>query len=162
MRRVAQVATLGFGALMAFQVARRLARLWVMPRGAARRGASDGGAAIGSAAAVVFYAGSYDRWCGRDGQPERRYWWGTRALVVLLGMAALMNFASDSRWENFLLAPVALVLAGLCIVVARASRPSATRGSDGRLTPRHVRPLSQLKRQTSVARDVYTRPRRTT
>lgn len=143
MRRVAQVATLGFGGLMAFQVALAAGA----PLGHAAWGGSQAhltaGQRIGSAAAVVFYVAAIIVVRGRaTGRAERRYWWGTWALVVLLGMAALMNFASDSRWENFLLAPVALVLAGLCIVVARASRPSAARGSDDRLTPRHVRPLS--------------------
>jgi hypothetical protein len=46
--------------------------------------------------------------------------WGTWALVVLLPLGAVMNFASSSRWERFLWGPVALLLAGLCLVVARS------------------------------------------
>ena len=33
---------------------------------------------------------------------------------------ALMNFASSSPWERFLWGPLALVLAGLCFVLARS------------------------------------------
>jgi hypothetical protein len=35
-------------------------------------------------------------------------------------MAALINLASASEWENYLMAPVALLLAALCVIVARA------------------------------------------
>jgi hypothetical protein len=37
---------------------------------------------------------------------------------------ALMNFASPSSWERFLWGPVALILTGLCLVVARSGPPS--------------------------------------
>ena len=37
-----------------------------------------------------------------------------------------MNLASASQWENYLMAPVALVLAALCVIVART--PTSHRG----------------------------------
>jgi hypothetical protein len=37
-----------------------------------------------------------------------------------------MNLASESRWENLLLAPVALMLAALCVSIART--PTGQRG----------------------------------
>jgi hypothetical protein len=46
--------------------------------------------------------------------------WGTWVLVVLLPIGAIMNFASSSRWERFLWGPVAVLLAGLCLVLARS------------------------------------------
>lgn len=46
--------------------------------------------------------------------------WGTWVLVGLLPLGALMNFASPSNWERFLWGPVALILALLCLVVARS------------------------------------------
>jgi hypothetical protein len=46
--------------------------------------------------------------------------WGTWVLVALLPVGALMNVASTSPWERFLWAPLALVLAILCLVVARS------------------------------------------
>lgn len=46
--------------------------------------------------------------------------WGTWFLVGVLPLGALMNFASPSSWERFLWGPIALILAGLCLVVARS------------------------------------------
>jgi hypothetical protein len=37
-----------------------------------------------------------------------------------------MNLASESQWENYLMAPAALVLAALCVIVART--PTGHRG----------------------------------
>ena len=60
-----------------------------------------------------------------------RYWastdrfgilhWGTWALVGVMALSALANFASSSRVERFQNGPVALLLALLCIVVASAN-----------------------------------------
>jgi len=44
--------------------------------------------------------------------------WGTWALVGGMTLSALGNFASSSPWERFLLGPIALLLALLCLVVA--------------------------------------------
>lgn len=44
---------------------------------------------------------------------------GAWVLVLMLTLGALANFLSQSAWERFLLGPVSLVLAGLCLVVAR-------------------------------------------
>jgi hypothetical protein len=52
---------------------------------------------------------------------------GTRGLVALLGVSALLNVASESAWENYLLALLALVLAGLCGVVAFKARSAEPR-----------------------------------
>ena len=46
---------------------------------------------------------------------------GTWLLAVAMGIGAVPNLASQSRWENLLLGPLALVLAALCTVVARAA-----------------------------------------
>ncbi len=45
---------------------------------------------------------------------------GIWAFIVILTLSALMNFASSSRWERFMLGPLAFVLASLCFVVARS------------------------------------------
>jgi hypothetical protein len=58
------------------------------------------------------------------GRPERLYRWGTWVLVSILGLASIANVASESQWESYVLAPVAIVLAALCFLVARnASMP---------------------------------------
>jgi hypothetical protein len=70
----------------------------------------------------------------------RRYRWGTWGLVALLGISALLNVASQSAWENYLLAPMAVVLAVLCGVVAY--KASAAHGHETRRTARDPRSLA--------------------
>jgi hypothetical protein len=48
---------------------------------------------------------------------------GTWTFGVVLLLSALLNFASQSAWERFLMAPVALVLALLTFTVAWAATP---------------------------------------
>ena len=45
--------------------------------------------------------------------------WGIWFLAVAMAIGALPNFASQSRWENLIFGPLALVLAILCVIVAR-------------------------------------------
>lgn len=49
----------------------------------------------------------------------RFFHWGTWVLVAALGLGTMMNLASSSEWERFMWAPVALLLAVLCLTVAR-------------------------------------------
>jgi hypothetical protein len=44
--------------------------------------------------------------------------WGTWALAGGMAFSAFGNFASSSPWERFLMGPMALLLALLCLVVA--------------------------------------------
>ena len=44
--------------------------------------------------------------------------WATWILLLLLPIGAVMNAASRSPWERFLWAPVALILALLCLALA--------------------------------------------
>jgi hypothetical protein len=141
MRRAAQAATIGFAALMVFQAALAAGA----PLGDAAWGGVHAhlttGERVGSAVSVLVYVAAILVVRGRAaGRPERRYRWGIWALVAVLGIAGVMNLASESRWENFLLAPVALVLAALCIVVARGASSAQRRAADGRpklFTPAH-------------------------
>jgi hypothetical protein len=57
--------------------------------------------------------------------PSAFYRWGTWILVGVLPLGALMNFASPSSWERFLWGAVALILAGLCLLVARSGAASS-------------------------------------
>jgi hypothetical protein len=43
---------------------------------------------------------------------------GNVGFVIILTVAALVNFLSQSPWERFLLAPTALLLAALSLIVA--------------------------------------------
>jgi peptidoglycan/LPS O-acetylase OafA/YrhL len=119
MRLISNVIMIGFAALAAFQVA--------LVAGAPLGHAAWGGAhahlttnqRIGSAAAVAIYVAAIFVVRGRAaGRAKRRYRWTTWALGPLLGLGAVANFASDSSWENYLLAPIAVVLAALCLVLA--------------------------------------------
>jgi len=98
--------------------------------------ASDDGERIGSAISVFIYLAAILVVRGRAaGREERRYRWGIWALVALFGISGIVNLASESRWENFLLAPVALVFSSLCLVVARDATSAQSRAADGRPTP---------------------------
>jgi hypothetical protein len=121
-RRAAQAATIGFAGLAFFHAALAAGA----PLGEAAWGGADAhlttAQRVGSAASVGFYILAILAVRGRAaGRRERRYRWGTWALAVVFGLAALANLASESPWENLLLAPVALVLAALCVVVARTA-----------------------------------------
>jgi len=142
MRRAAQAATIGFGALAIFEAA--------LASGAALADAAWGGSAahlttgqrVASAATAAFWIAAIAVVRGRAaGRAERRYRWGTWGLVALLCISSLLNLASDSGWENYLLAPVALVLAGLCGVVAFKAG-SAAQGTDTSGASRDARPLA--------------------
>lgn len=52
--------------------------------------------------------------------PERLFTWSAWGFVALLGLSGVMNLASSSRIERYKLGPMALVLAGLCFVIARS------------------------------------------
>jgi len=55
---------------------------------------------------------------------------GTWVLVRLLGLGVVMNLASRSPWERYLQAPIAAVLAALCVGVARGAGNGVDRNED--------------------------------
>jgi len=135
MGRAARAVVVAFAALAAFQLA--------LAAGAPLGHAAWGGAhahlttaqRIGSAVSAVFYLVAIGVVRGRaTGRTARRYRWGTWALAVVMALSAIGNVASDSRWENAVMAPLALVLSVLCVVVSRAPGVVATRP----LSPRSV------------------------
>jgi hypothetical protein len=52
---------------------------------------------------------------------------GTWVLVGLLGLGALMNFASSSPWERFGWGPFTLVLVVFGVILARSGSPAGGR-----------------------------------
>jgi len=61
-------------------------------------------------------------------EPREVFRWGSWFLVALLDIGALLNFASASRWRISCSAPLSVVLAFLCAVVAhRAANGSRFR-----------------------------------
>jgi hypothetical protein len=124
-RTAAVAAAVGFLAIAAFQVALALGA----PLGRAAWGGTRAelptGLRIASAVAVVVWALAATIVLGRAGfdvfsLPDAVVRWGTWILIGLSLLGALMNFASSSPWERFLWAPLALILAALCFVVARS------------------------------------------
>ena len=137
MPRAAQVATIGFAGMIVFEAALAAgARLGDAAWGGAHAQLTTG-QRLGSAVSVLFYlAASIIVRRRAAGRAERRYRWGTWALAVIFALAALMNLASGSQWENYLMAPVALVLAAICVIVART--PVGHRGRTPEVPPATV------------------------
>lgn len=129
-RTAAVVASIGFSAIAVFQVALAFGA----PLGrAAWKGTHvrlPSGLRTASAFAALFWVLAAAVVLGRAGfevspvAPSLSRW-GTWILIGLLPIGAVMNFVSPSRWERYLWGPVALILAALCIVLARAPMPPA-------------------------------------
>jgi hypothetical protein len=125
-RRAALAATVGFAGLALFQLLLAAGA----PLGAAAWGGTNEGQLptslrVGSAIAIVVYGVAAAIILVRAGFsvrfiPRTIARVGSWILVALLALGALANFASESSWERFLLGPVTLLLAGLCLVVARS------------------------------------------
>lgn len=125
-KRSAVAATLGFGGYAIYQLA--LAAGAPLGRGAwgGMQTELPTSLRLASAAAIVFYglaallvlrrAGFSIRWISPT---VARI--GTWVLAVVLTLSALGNLLSQSPWERFLNGPVGLVLAALCLIVARSA-----------------------------------------
>ena len=123
MTTAAIAAAFGFLVIAAFQAALAL--------GAPLGRAAWGGASAtlpsrlrrASAASAVIWLAAVVVILGRVGieivpLPTSVMFVGAWVLVVLSGLAAIVNFASSSRWERFRWGPLALVLAFLSLLVA--------------------------------------------
>jgi hypothetical protein len=123
----AVLAAVGFTSLAVFQAALAAGAPWghaawggadaVLSSG--QRGASAVAAVIYVAAALIVLCRAGIIWRARSNAALFR--WGTWFFAVAMAIGSVPNFASQSRWENFIFGPLALVLAALCIVVARGA-----------------------------------------
>jgi hypothetical protein len=123
-RPAAVAAAIGFVGYAGFEGALALGAPWgraawggthaELPTGL--RIASGGAAVVWILAALVVLGGAGYRVPPASYRVAR---YGTRGLVGLLALGTLMNAASASDWERFLQAPLAVLLALLCLVVAR-------------------------------------------
>jgi hypothetical protein len=124
-RAAGVAATTGLAAIASFQIALAVGAPWgraawggtyiQLPAGL--RAASAVSAVILALAAIAVFARADYR---RPAPAPDVARWGTWALVPRLALNALGNFASSSKWENFLMGPLALLLSALCLVVARS------------------------------------------
>jgi hypothetical protein len=144
-RKAALAATVGFAGLAVFQLLLAAgAPFGEAAWGGTTEGQLSTGFRVGSAMSLVVYAVAAALILRRTGFPIR---WvslavariGSWVLVALLTLGALANFVSQSPWERFLLGPVTLVLAGLCLVGARSADDAVGSASDttGRLRATH-------------------------
>jgi hypothetical protein len=122
-------AAVGFSVVAVFQIALAVgAPLGRAAWGGTHPGQLPAGLRVGSAIAVGVWAFAALIVLGRAGVlatplPSTFLQWGTWILVGVTLIGALMNLASPSPWERFLWAPFTLILAGLCLVVARTNPP---------------------------------------
>lgn len=137
-RRAAVLATIGFGAIAIFQA--------VLAAGAPLGHAAWGGESaelstgqrIGSVVSVIVWTCAAYVVLGRAGfwaraSDMRLFRWGTWFFAGISAISALVNFASQSRWENFIWGPIALILAVLCVTVARSTARDAQPTDEGTL-----------------------------
>ncbi len=101
---------------------------------------------IGSAVSAVVFVVAALVILGRAGLwrasvPSGLFRWGAWVLVVIMSLSALANFASPSNGERFLLGPLAIVLALLCLLVARSPVSAGRRGSRSVRSVNHGVPL---------------------
>jgi hypothetical protein len=134
-RRAAVAAAIGFGVLVVFQAVLAAGA----PLGEAAWGGTDpdlstaeriasGVAVVVWMSAAVIVLGRAGFWGGGGGL-RTFFGWGTWFFASATAIGAALNFASQSRWENFIWGPIALILAVLCTIVARSPGEGAlTRG----------------------------------
>jgi hypothetical protein len=124
-RAAATVAAIGFALLTCFQVALALGVPWGRAAWGGSHERLPRGLRIASGFAAVFWIVAALVVLGHAGYewspvPLGVGRWGTWLLFGLLGLGALMNLASKSRWERFLMSPFAALLSLLCLLVALA------------------------------------------
>jgi hypothetical protein len=130
------LAAIGFTSLAVFQAALAAGAPWghaawggeSADLSAAQQTASAVAAVVYVAAVLIVLCRSAVIWPARSDTAV--FHWGIWFFAAAMAVGALPNFASQSRWENFILGPLALALAALCFVVARraASHPEAELG----------------------------------
>jgi hypothetical protein len=127
-RTAAVLAAVGFLGLALFQLALAAGAEWGHAAWGGASAELSSGQRIGSAvavlvwtaAALVVLARAGLIWSGRGF--AGLYRWGTWVVAAGSALGSLANFASQSRYENVILGPLALALAILCVVVARSER----------------------------------------
>jgi hypothetical protein len=131
-RLAAVAAAIGFGGIAIFELALAAGA----PLGHAAWGGSHAhlstGQQIASAVAVLVWSAAALIVLGRAGlwsagKRALLFRRGTWFLAVVSVIAALMNFASHSHYENLIFGPIAVILAILCTILARSApnpRPS--------------------------------------
>jgi len=156
-RMAATLAAIGFASLAVFQLAIAAGAPWGHAawggENAHLSAAQQGASAV---AAVIYVAAALCVLC-RAGVVSRArsdaaiFRWGTWFFVAAMAIGALPNLASQSRWENFIFGPLALVLSALCFVVARR-RPHTADAPTPRRDDSSASALAQVVRAGTQSR----------
>jgi hypothetical protein len=137
----AVIAACGFISLALFELALAAGAPWGHAAWGGAHAELSTALRLGSAVGVVLWTAAALIVLGRAGfwGHGRRlgtlFRWGTWFLAAVSGFSALANLASQSRFEQLIFAPLGLVLAVLCTVVARGGT-----AADRRPRERSVRP----------------------
>jgi hypothetical protein len=142
-RVAAVLAAIGFAGIVLFQIALAAGVPWGHAAWGGAHADLSTAQRSGSAAAVVVWAAAALIVLGRAGfwgagRLASLFRWGTWFFVALSAVGAVLNFASQSRWENLIFGPLALLLAILCTIVARSAADARPR--------RHEKPTPALPR----------------
>ena len=124
-RRAAIAAAVGFAVVAVFQLLLALGAPWGQAAwGGGQEGQLPHELRFASTISMVILIGAALIVLGRAGYWGTRFYElfrrGTWVLAVLMAVGAVMNAASPSSWERFMWAPVALLLALACLIVARS------------------------------------------
>ena len=122
-RTAGVLAAVGFLGLALFQVALAAGADWGHAAWGGANAELPSAQRIGSAVAVLIWTAAALVVLGRAGllgSGRGLYRWGTWVVAAGSALGSLANFASQSRYESFILGPLALALAILCVVVARS------------------------------------------
>ena len=124
-RTAAVVAAGGFLGLALFQMVLAAGAEWGHAAWGGANAELSSAQRIGSAVAALIWTAAALVVLGRAGlvrsgrRLARVYLWGTWVAAAGTALGSLANFASQSRYENVILGPLALTLAILCFIVAR-------------------------------------------
>jgi hypothetical protein len=124
-RTAAALAATGFAGIALFQLTLAAGAPWGHAAWGGAHAHLTTAQRTGSAIAVVVWLAAVLVVLGRaglrGGEPGTRLRrWGTWFLVAVSVLAALLNFASQSRWENAIFGPLSVLLTILCAIVARS------------------------------------------
>ena len=124
-RRLALVTAMGLAIIAAFQLALALGVPWGRAAYGGTSATLQPELRVASGVATVVWLLAAAVVLGRAGHWGSARWSvafarGTWVVAVLLALGAVVNFASSSPWERFGWGPLALVLAILCVVLARS------------------------------------------
>lgn len=159
----AALAAIGFAGIALFQLTLAAGAPWGHAAWGGAHAHLTTSERTGSAIAVVVWLTAALVVLGRAGlrggeRGTRLRRWGTWFLAAVSVLAALLNFASQSHWENAIFGPLSILLVILCAIVARGP----LRGEPKSGTRRSIasRSIAVQYRASTAASEFLAEPRR--